>query len=310
MSPQEKKPPSKLTPKNIATVSVAGGVSGALEICFTYPFEFAKTQVQLDPKRYKGKSFWVCWKDSVREFGGFPKGLSGIYRGMLPLILFGIPRNASRFTAFELANQNMKEHTSIGMIPRTMIAGFVGGFSEAVLVTTVQETMKVRLIHDKLSPTPRFKNTFHGISTILREHGFSGVYKGLTPTILKQGSNQMIRFPVYCYLKVLLVGNLEDDFSKNGPIVGNLQAMLVGGLAGAASVVGNTPIDVIKTKMQGFQADMYKSSWDCIQKTWAEEGMVGFYKGMGARMGRVSADVALTFFFVEKVKLIIKKLFD
>ena len=165
--------------------------------------------------------------------------------------------------------------------------------------------MKVRIIHDRLSKTPRFKNTFHGVSTIFKEQGFSGVYKGLTPTILRQGSNQMIRFPVYYYLKTLFVGDPKGDFAKNGVILGNLQAMFAGAIAGSASVLGNTPIDVIKTKMQGFDAHKYTGALDCIRKTWAEEGFRGFYKGTGARLGRVSLDVALTFFFVEKVTKII-----
>jgi len=229
---------------------------------------------------------------------------------MPPLIIFGIPRNASRFTAFEATKGLLKEKTSFGNISSNIIAGFVGGFTEAVLVTTVQETMKVRLIHDKLSPNPRFRNTIHGVSTILKEQGFSGVYKGLTPTILKQGSNQMIRFPVYYYLKTMIVGNPIDDFTVNGAVKGNIQAMSVGGIAGAASVLGNTPIDVIKTKMQGFESKKYPSVMQCIKVTMKEEGIIGFYKGMGARMGRVSADVALTFFFVEKVKLLIKTIMN
>ena len=198
---------------------------------------------------------------------------------------------------------------TVGHVPINIIAGFCGGFTEALLVTTAQETMKVRLIHDRLSDNPRFRNTFHGISTIVKEQGVSGIYKGLVPTIFKQSTNQMIRFPVYYYLKRLVLGNVTDDFSVNGPVKGNLQAMAVGGTAGAASVLGNTPIDVIKTKMQGFQSQRYTSVMHCVTTTWAEDGFRGFYKGMGARMGRVSADVALTFFFVEKIKKIIKTTF-
>lgn len=311
MSDQPKKRESKLTLKNVAITSVAGGTSGALEILFTYPFEFAKTQVQLEPKKYGGKPFWACWKDGYREFGGFPRGITAIYRGMPPLIIFGIPRNASRFTAFEASKELLQANfgDKLGNIPINMIAGFCGGFTEAVLITTIQETMKVRLIHDRLSSQPRFRNTFHGVSTILKEQGISGIYKGLVPTILKQGTNQMIRFPVYFYLKRMCVENVNDDFAVNGVVKGNLQAMAVGGLAGAASVLGNTPIDVIKTKMQGFQAQRYTGVMNCITTTYAEEGVIGFYKGMGARMGRVSADVALTFFFVEKVKSLIKTAF-
>lgn len=289
--------------------SVSGGASGALEIIFTYPFEFAKTQQQLYPKTYAHMNFVKCWGKVYNEFGGFPKGYFALYRGMAPLIAFGIPRNGCRFTAFEFTRAKLQSaFPEMGTVPTHMIAGLAGGFSEAVLVTTYQETMKVRLIHDRLSEKPRFRNSFHGVRTILQEQGFRGVYKGLVPTIAKQGSNQMIRFPVYYYMKTMLVGNPDDDFSKNGVVVGNLQAMAVGGIAGAASVLGNTPVDVIKTKMQGLDSARYNGVVDVVKQTIAEEGVAGLYKGMGARMGRVTADVALTFFFMEKVKMFIKSI--
>ncbi len=74
--------------------------------------------------------------------------------------------------------------------------------------------------------------------------GLAGTYKGLTPTILKQGSNQAIRFFVYSNLKRYFQ---EGDNSKD---IGNLRTFLIGGVAGATSVFGNTPIDVVKTRMQ------------------------------------------------------------
>lgn len=74
--------------------------------------------------------------------------------------------------------------------------------------------------------------------------GFKGVYQGVVPTILKQGSNQAIRFFVMETLKDWYKGG---DDNKNVPkvIVG-----VFGACAGAASVFGNTPIDVVKTRMQ------------------------------------------------------------
>ena len=74
--------------------------------------------------------------------------------------------------------------------------------------------------------------------------GLIGVYQGLLPTMLKQGTNQMIRFFVYSNLKSWLQ---EGDNSKD---IGAIRTFLIGGVAGAASVFGNTPIDVVKTRMQ------------------------------------------------------------
>ena len=71
-----------------------------------------------------------------------------------------------------------------------------------------------------------------------------GVYRGLFPTMLKQGTNQMIRFFVFSNLKSWLQGG---DNTKD---IGAIRTFLSGGVAGAASVFGNTPIDVVKTRMQ------------------------------------------------------------
>jgi len=150
----------------------------------------------------------------------------------------------------------------------------------------------VRLIHYQLSPNPKFKGFIHGVSTIVKEQGLAGTYKALWPTIFKQGSNQAIRFVSFYKLKEMMLGDPSKDFDR-GTLKGLGQSLLAGALAGAASVLGNTPIDVIKTKMQGLEASSYKNAWDCIKKTWAADGFVGFYKGIGPRMGRVCLDVAI-----------------
>jgi hypothetical protein len=40
-----------------------------------------------------------------------------------------------------------------------------------------------------------------GVKQIVAKEGFGGLYQGLIPTILKQGSNQGIRFVVYSKYK-------------------------------------------------------------------------------------------------------------
>jgi solute carrier family 25 (mitochondrial citrate transporter), member 1 len=122
----------------------------------------------------------------------------------------------------------------------TLLCGLFAGVTEALLVVTPTETMKVKLIHDNLSATPKYRNFVHGVRTIAAEQGIAGTYKGLTPTILKQGSNQAIRFSVYYYFKRQWLG--DDPAAK----MSVAQSMTAGGLAGATSVFGNTPIDVIK----------------------------------------------------------------
>ena len=106
------------------------------------------------------------------------------------------------------------------------------------------ETVKVKFIHDMNSASPQYRGLFHGMRTIIAQEGLSGCYKGVTATIAKQGSNQMIRFGVMDTLKA------RHAEKHNGAGPGILYTALYGGIAGAASVFGNTPIDVVKTRMQ------------------------------------------------------------
>jgi solute carrier family 25 (mitochondrial citrate transporter), member 1 len=41
-----------------------------------------------------------------------------------------------------------------------------------------KETIKVKFVHDQMSGIPKYKNFVHGVTTIVKEQGLSGTYKG------------------------------------------------------------------------------------------------------------------------------------
>jgi len=174
---------------------------------------------------------------------------------------------------------------------------------EAICTVTPMETIKVKFIHDQMtSEKPRFRGFFHGVYTIVKESGISGIYKGLLPTILKQSTNQGIRFVTYEKVRSWLTGKNKDRKLTF------VEVLFAGGIAGAASVFGNTPIDVVKTRMQGLEAHKYRSTWDCVVSIAKNEGLLAFYKGTTPRLGRVCLDSALVFTFYENIVKLLDKL--
>jgi len=275
---------------------VAGGISGGIEIMITYPTEYVKTQLQLSKNNFKGPL--NCVSRTVNE-----KGFFGLYRGLSPLLYFSIPKAAVRFTSFEYFKGLFQKGESrpLSNLEAT-VAGFGAGIMEAILTVTPMENVKVKFIHDQvISEKPRYRGFFHGMSVILKENGISGIYKGLMPTILKQSTNQAIRFLVYNYITNKLKG--ED---KNRKLT-MFETFFSGVLAGAASVFGNTPIDVVKTRMQGLEAHKYKNSIDCATKIWQNEGFLAFYKGTTPRLGRVCLDVGLVFTLFEQINRLLDR---
>uniref|UniRef100_H2YP03 Citrate transport protein n=1 Tax=Ciona savignyi TaxID=51511 RepID=H2YP03_CIOSA len=280
----------KNQPKNPVKAVLAGGIAGGIEICITFPTEYVKTQLQLaESSKPKYTGILDCVKQTVRGHG-----VLGLYRGLSSLLYGSIPKAAVRFGVFEALSNPVRD--SNGMLTSTqgLFCGLGAGLAEAVLVVCPMETIKVKFIHDQTSAKPRFQGFFRGVVQIVKEQGLKGTYQGLTATMMKQGSNQAIRFYVMTSLRNWYRG---DDPGKK---VGMLVTACFGAIAGAASVFGNTPLDVVKTRMQGLEAHKYKNTWDCAKQIWQKEGAMAFYKGTIPRLGRVCTDVAIVFVIYEQ----------
>ncbi len=122
--------------KNPYKSIISGGLSGAIEICITMPTEYVKTQMQLYPQKY-GSSVAHCVRDTVKNHGvsgilfiiyltfyknNLPPilifldinasiflGQSGLWRGLGPLVVFAVPKNAVRFFTVEMMRNKLRQ---------------------------------------------------------------------------------------------------------------------------------------------------------------------------------------------------------
>lgn len=73
---------------------------------------------------------------------------------------------------------------------------------------------------------------------------------------------------------------------------------LYGGLAGEALWLSSYPFDVVKSKMQSDELGSrtrYPTMRGCFQQVWREEGMRGFWRGLGPTLVRAMPISAGTF---------------
>lgn len=266
-------------PKHKGKALVAGATAGIFEISCTYPIEYTKTAMQLSTEK-------VSTKDIVKSTFQ-SSGVSGFYRGLPSMIYFAAPKAAIRFSGFEafsglLMDKDGNDKYNLGKA-KGFVAGLGAGTLEAIFVTTPQETIKVRLINDafRTDGPPKYKSFFHGVKTIVNEHGFMGIYKGLVPTIIKVSTAQGTRFGIF---------NFIPAENRNTPA----KAAAAGAFAGGVSVLLFQGIDVIKSRMQGLDAHKYRSIGHCISEIMKNEGPLAFYKGVGPRLTRVCCEVGIT----------------
>ena len=208
-------------------------------------------------------------------------------------------------------------------------AGLAAGITEAVAVVTPMEVVKIRLQaqhHSMADPLdiPKYRNAAHFLYTVVKEEGPSALWRGVSLTALRQGTNQAgkcsfpetdervkheliltANFTAYSYLRTQL-----SIYHKNEPIPA-WQTSVIGLISGAMGPFSNAPIDTIKTRLQKAVATPGESAVSRIvniaSEMWKQEGVRSFYKGITPRVMRVAPGQAVTFTVYEYLREILEK---
>ena len=188
-------------------------------------------------------------------------------------------------------------------------AGLAAGVTEAVAVVTPMEVVKIRLQaqnHSMADPLdiPKYRNAAHATYLVIKEEGPGALYRGVSLTALRQGSNQAVNFSAYAGLKSWLQ-NLQPGY-HGGRELPSWQTMLIGLVSGAMGPLSNAPIDTIKTRLQKTPSASGETTRSRIRTItrdmWKQEGIHAFYKGITPRIMRVAPGQAVTFTVYESLK--------
>ncbi|KAI3343754.1 mitochondrial carrier [Ustulina deusta] len=295
-----KKPPSA------ATNLIAGGGAGMMEALVCHPLDTIKVRMQLSRRaRQPGapaRGFIKTGTEIVRR-----ETPLGLYKGLGAVLTGIVPKMAIRFTSFEAYKQLLADK-STGTVSgsSTFLAGLAAGVTEAVAVVTPMEVIKIRLQaqhHSMADPldVPKYRNAAHALYTVVKEEGFGALYRGVSLTALRQGSNQAVNFTAYTYFKEALLRRQPE-----GGALPTWQTTLIGLVSGAMGPLSNAPIDTIKTRLQKTPAEPGVSALKRITliagDMFKQEGFHAFYKGITPRVMRVAPGQAVTFTVYEFLK--------
>ncbi|EQB44937.1 hypothetical protein CGLO_16269 [Colletotrichum gloeosporioides Cg-14] len=296
------------TPTSAATNLIAGGGAGMMEALVCHPLDTIKVRMQLSRRaRQPGapkRGFIRTGVEIVKK-----ETPLGLYKGLGAVLTGIVPKMAIRFTSFEGYKQMLADKkTGIVSGQATFLAGLAAGVTEAVAVVTPMEVIKIRLQaqhHSMADPLdiPKYRNAAHALYTVVKEEGFGALYRGVSLTALRQGSNQAVNFTAYSYFKEALKDYQPQYAGGNLP---SWQTTVIGLVSGAMGPLSNAPIDTIKTRLQKTPAEFGTSAWSRIAKIssdmFKQEGMHAFYKGITPRIMRVAPGQAVTFTVYEYLK--------
>lgn len=180
--------------------------------------------------------------------------------------------------------------------------------TEAVAVVNPMEVIKIRMQaqhHSLADPldTPKYRSAPHALFTVVREEGIGALYRGVSLTALRQGTNQAANFTAYTELKALLQ-NWQPQYSDSQ--LPSYQTTVIGLISGAVGPFSNAPIDTIKTRLQRTPGEPGQSPITRIllitKEMFKQEGARAFYKGITPRVMRVAPGQAVTFTVYELLK--------
>jgi solute carrier family 25 protein 33/36 len=179
------------------------------------------------------------------------------------------------------------------------IAGGVGG-SAGVLITSPLDVVKTRLqaLEARSALTavkPKYvPATMYSFAVIWKQEGLKGFWRGIVPNLMGVAPSRAVHFGFYSFTKDYMIKRGIDK-----DIVHFVSAFMAGAMVKTIS----NPIFLVKTRMQlqPIENPHYKNSFDCARKVLHEEGLRGFYKGLGASYIGLS-ESSIQFVLYEKFK--------
>ncbi|TKX27339.1 putative mitochondrial carrier protein 1 [Elsinoe australis] len=311
MSAKSTAGPGGKRPASAATNLIAGGGAGMMEALACHPLDTIKVRMQLSRRARapgaKRRGFIKTGVEIVKR-----ETPLGLYKGLGAVVTGIVPKMAIRFTSYEWYKQLLASSDGSVSSRGTFLAGLAAGVTEAVAVVTPMEVIKIRLQaqhHSMADPldVPKYRNAAHALYTVVKEEGVGALYRGVSLTALRQGTNQAVNFTAYTELKAWIQARQPDPNTA----LPSWQTAFIGLISGAMGPMCNAPIDTIKTRLQKTPAQPGETAVGRIvnigSMMWKQEGVRAFWMGITPRIMRVAPGQAVTFAVYEFLKGVLEK---
>ena len=282
-----------------------------MEALVCHPLDTIKVRMQLSRRQRTGgqkrRGFIATGMDIAKK-----ETPLGLYKGLGAVMTGIVPKMAIRFTSYDWYKQLLADKDGTVSGGANFLAGLSAGITEAVLAVTPMEVVKIRLQaqhHSMADPldVPKYRNAAHACYTVVKEEGITALYRGVTLTAIRQGTNQAVNFTAYTELKDQVQKRSADPTAPLPSYVTAICGLISGGLGPLC----NAPIDTIKTRLQRNPAQAGQSSLnrmiEIATQMFKQEGPRAFWMGITPRVARVAPGQAVTFAVYEYLKGVLEK---
>ncbi|KAK9478128.1 mitochondrial carrier domain-containing protein [Lipomyces japonicus] len=241
------------------------------------------------------------------------EGISGFYRGVVPITFGYLPTWMVYFTVYErckesLGNiQGFRDHPFLLHVSSALCAG-----SSSTTLTNPIWVVKTRLMTQSANTSWHYNGTIDAFRTMYKKEGLASFYAGLGPALLGL-THVAVQFPLYEEFKKIFLPSSIETASETRRIFG---LILASSLSKMCASVTTYPHEVIRTRMQiqrGLSLNktmVYHGIVSTCKVLIAEEGWGVFYSGLGTNLVRTVPASAVTLITYELVVDKIQKIKD
>jgi len=183
-----------VTEQTQALSVLTGATAGATESFVVVPFELVK--IRLQDKASAGKYNGMV--DVVRKIVA-NEGVLAMYNGLESTLWRHVMWNAGYFGIIHQVKTMLpKQETKKGTMMNDLIAGSIGG-AVGTILNTPFDVVKSRIQNTTRVPgvIPKYNWTLPSVALVAKEEGFSALYKGFIPKVLRLGPGGGILLVVF-----------------------------------------------------------------------------------------------------------------
>lgn len=284
---------------------MAGGISGFFTRALTQPLDCIKVrhQLQLEPiKKNTGAKYTSTFQTLVMMFK--EEGIRGLWKGHVPGQILSVTYGFGQFLAYDNFNRHSRKikffdkHSDVRHIVGGGLAGAFG-----MSIATPFDVVRTRFIAQ--DHNTGYKSILDAFTSINRNEGLRGLFRGLVPSVTAIAPNAAIQFGTYNFIleRYKLIMEVEN--------VSRHTILLAGTFSGIIAKSCIYPLDLTKKRLQIQEFHLHRTTYgknisttgmfDCLRKTFAEERFTGLYKGLAPAVIKSGMMSGLYFFFFEEI---------
>ncbi|XP_015430550.1 PREDICTED: solute carrier family 25 member 40 isoform X2 [Dufourea novaeangliae] len=231
---------------------------------------------------------------------GKNEGILSLWSGLSPTLVLAVPATIVYFVSYEQLrlyfkdqynNKFRRDKISIAAMEQPfwipMLAGAIARVWAATLVSPL-ELIRTKMQSQKLS----YAEIMQALKTVVRHSGVSGLWMGLSSTLLRDVPFSAIYWLNYETIKQQCRGK-QQTFTFN---------LAAGAIAGFIAAFLTIPFDVVKTHRQidMGEKEIYSDkpgrssgTWTVIRKIYHQNGVKGLFTGLIPRVIKVAPACAI-----------------